>query len=431
MPEPDSSHSPNAALRAAAHANAADPCNAPGPQRRDWLLAFGGALVLSDAFDEALYALFGWRATLAPGVPISRVLLLGAFVAAGLLLARNPRAAADHVRTTWLLWPAVALAFLSALWSEQPGTTLLWASALLGTSAFGIALAVRFSPAAQTALIAGVATSIAVSSVLVTLVWPHYLITPLGQWRGIYIQKNLLGRVEALGAAAALVIALCQQRRVRAIGALLLCGAMLAATQSLASILAGLFAGVAALLLLAARKWRQHARAIVTSGTAVSILAVAFLVTTRPGLSLVARSETLSERTTIWRVTIASALETPWLGHGYGAFWPSAVGQKSEAQIDLRIPIDHAHNGALDLFAELGVAGLVLVFVPLAVFAAAALRHALQPDIRACIWPATYLVFFVASNAAESALLRHKLYWALYVAAACHVANHSRRPTKR
>jgi O-antigen ligase len=78
--------------------------------------------------------------------------------------------------------------------------------------------------------------------------------------------------------------------------------------------------------------------------------------------------------------------------------------------------------------AELGLAGLVLVLVPLGVFTAAALQHALARGARACLWPATYLVFFVASNAGESALLRHKPYWALYVAAACHVARrHSTR----
>ena len=35
---------------------------------------------------------------------------------------------------------------------------------------------------------------------------------------------------------------------------------------------------------------------------------------------------------------------------------------------------------------------------------------------------AFYVVFFIASNVAETAFLRHKIFWALYVAAACHLA---------
>jgi exopolysaccharide production protein ExoQ len=408
------------------HRGAIDPCHAPGPRRRDWVLALGGALILTDAFDAALYALFGWRATLLPGLPISRLLLLAVFAAAGLLLARDLRSAADHIRVVWLLWPAVALTFVSAIWSDQPGRTLLWAAALLGTSVFGISLAVRFSALAQSVLTAAVVTIIGVGSTLVTLLGPAFHIGKHGQWCGVYVHHNLLGRVMALGVAAAVVAALTGRRRALAVVVLLLCGGVLLATQSRASVLAALMAVVATALLVAARVWRRQAIAILASGAAVSILVVGFLVATRPGLALMARSETLTDRTTIWKGVAAEAMQAPWIGHGYGAFWPGPGGQKAQALIGLRDRINHAHNGAIDLFAELGVAGLVLVLAPLGVFAAAAVRHALEPGARACLWPATYLVFFVASNAGESALLRHKLYWALYVAVACHVGRNGR-----
>jgi hypothetical protein len=51
-------------------------------------------------------------------------------------------------------------------------------------------------------------------------------------------------------------------------------------------------------------------------------------------------------------------------------------------------------------------------------------RSALRLGPAACLWPATYVVFFVASNVAESALLRHKIYWALLVAVLCHLVRH-------
>lgn len=79
---------------------------------------------------------------------------------------------------------------------------------------------------------------------------------------------------------------------------------------------------------------------------------------------------------------------------------------------------------------EQRLAAADLVLVPLAGFAFAAVRHALESPIRACLRPATYLVFFVASNAAESAFLRHKIYWAIYVAVACHLARARRVSTR-
>ena len=66
------------------------------------------------------------------------------------------------------------------------------------------------------------------------------------------------------------------------------------------------------------------------------------------------------------------------------------------------------------------------VCAPLAFYTAKALRHALMSAPRVCLWPAACVLFLIASNVAESQLLRHKLGWALYVAAACHLA--TRRP---
>jgi len=110
-------------------ASAIDPCHGRNPRRLDWILAFVAALILSDAFDVTLYVLFGWQAKLVRGVPIARLPLIVVAAVTGILLARDPREATAHLRRTWWLWPAVALAFVSALWSERPAATLVWATA--------------------------------------------------------------------------------------------------------------------------------------------------------------------------------------------------------------------------------------------------------------------------------------------------------------
>jgi O-antigen ligase len=405
---------------------AIDPCHGGSPRRLDWILAVVAALILSDAFDDTLYLFFGWQARLVRGVPIARIPLIIVAAVTCLLLARDPRGPTAHVRAAWWLWPVVALAFVSALWSERPPATLVWATALFTTSAFGVALAVRFSALAQALLVVAVTTAIALASVVSATIWPQHALRG-DQWHGIYAHRNLLGRTQALGVGAALATILSQRDRVIAAGALCVCAILLLVTESRASVLAAAVTVFATLLLLAARRWRRHATTILLAGSAAALLVSTLLLTTRSGLALLERSESFTDRTRIWRAVAPIAMETPWLGHGYGAFWTSAAGDAAWRRSTVIYRINHAHNGALDVFAELGVVGIALVFVPLGIVAVAALRHALAPRDPACLWPAVYLVFFMASNVGESALLRHKVYWALYVAAACHVATEARK----
>jgi O-antigen ligase len=294
---------------------------------------------------------------------------------------------------------------------------------MLGTSAFGVALATRFSPRAQSELVAAAAAAVALASIVVGLCWPAFGISDRRrELRGLLVHKNLLGRSMALGVAAAAAATIDGRRRALAVGAALLCGAVILASQSRASLLVAVLVLTAIGVLLAARTWPRHAVAIVAGGGAVTVLALAFLLGTKPGLALVERSETFSGRTKIWRRVIGLSAPTPWLGHGYAAFWPGPAGR--EAVTIVRPPIGHAHNGFVDCYAELGIVGLALVCLPLVVFTVGACRHAVRPGARACLWPAGFLLFFVASNLAESSLLRHKLGWALYVAVVCHLATH-------
>ena len=390
----------------------------PRPRTSDWLIAIGGALVLADALDAPLWALFGTRDLVLFGAPVARLPLL--FVCAGtaLLLEGDRHALRSSVRAAWPVWPALALAFASTAWSDRPHTTLLWALALLGTTAFGIALDIRFTARAQAVLVAGVVTGIAALSVGAALLFANNRIGVVGYWNGLYVQKNLLGRVLALGVVASAVTA--QNPRWRGVGlGALLCGGVLAVSRSVASILAAGVALAAMCCLIAARAYRGAAYAILAAGTVTTVATVLLLIGTKPGLQLLARGDTFTDRTRIWRLVTEGTAPVPWLGHGYGAFWTGPAGRK--VNTTFAKPINHAHNGAVDLYAELGIVGLVVVLVPVAFAALAAARHALRLGPVACLWPATYVVFFVASNVAESALLRHKLYWALFVAVLCHV----------
>src|SRR5215468_2701773 len=241
-------------------------CAASHPRVRDWLAGIAGTLVLTDAFDAPLAALFGRDATVLPDVPLARLPLLVVCAAAVLLLAGDRRAVLASVRSAWPVWPAIALAFASTAWSDQPRKTLLWALALLGTTAFGMALEHRFSARAQATLVAGVISAIAVASVVAALLFTANRIGPGGHWSGLYEQKNLLGRVMALGVAASGAMLASGLPRRTALAALLICGGVLGASQSIASVLVAVIALAATVFVVAARTYRSSAPAILVTG---------------------------------------------------------------------------------------------------------------------------------------------------------------------
>lgn len=402
--------SPDRALR-----GAADPT-----QRRDALVALAAILVLTDFFDVPIYRIGGRLTELLPGVPLTRLMLLAVFAAAAMLLVPRLAEARRLLRAAWPLWPAPLLCVASVLWSEQPRTTLLWSVALLGTTAFGLALAVRFTPRVQARLVLVAAAIGALVSIALVFWLPSVGVSPRHDWRGIYVQKNSLGKVLALGITAASTMTVLRRWRAPALTALLVFGIWVLFGRSRASLLVAAVTLAAVGLLLAARRWRHRATVIVASGTLATALGGALLLGTPVGLAMLGRDQSFSARTRIWRAVVENTTDDRWFGHGYAAFWPSPAGVNAGKHFNFILV--HAHNGFVDIFAELGLVGLLVVCAPLAFYTVAALRHAVASGPPACLWPAAFLVFFVASNLAESPLLRHKLGWALYVAVACHMA---------
>jgi O-antigen ligase len=108
------------------------------------------------------------------------------------------------------------------------------------------------------------------------------------------------------------------------------------------------------------------------------------------------RDDTFSGRTSLWTGAIAVAKAThPILGAGYRAFWTDAgAGGVREYVLDwARLPT-HAHNGYLDVWLDLGIAGVLLfaVFIVVTVFRLArrVLREPGEPA-----WAAFCIFFFV------------------------------------
>lgn len=72
----------------------------------------------------------------------------------------------------------------------------------------------------------------------------------------------------------------------------------------------------------------------------------------------VRREETLEERTRPVRDTLAMIRERPWTGFGGGAFYNAFTRYKVES---LPLPYNHAHNDYVEIAADVGLPGLLLL----------------------------------------------------------------------
>jgi O-antigen ligase len=136
-----------------------------------------------------------------------------------------------------------------------------------------------------------------------------------------------------------------------------------------------------------------------------------------PFLYSIGKEPTLTGRTDIWGAVIDKIWERPWLGYGYTAFWESGgVGQKAVFQV-IFLNISQAHNGYVNLGAELGLLGLSFFILSLLTAYIRAMNWARLGRTSEELWPLIYISFLIVYNQSESTNIEfHSLFWILYVA---------------
>src|SRR4029077_20400107 len=70
------------------------------------------------------------------------------------------------------------------------------------------------------------------------------------------------------------------------------------------------------------------------------------------------RDPNMTGRIPMWISSAVMALQRPWLGYGYGAFWVGTEGPSLGVWRIMDWEAPHAHNGLLNLWLDLGLAGV-------------------------------------------------------------------------
>ncbi len=299
-------------------------------------------------------------------------------LALALIWARR-EAALECLRANRLLAAVILFCQASVMWSDYPDLTLRRALLLLFLSLIALGLAASIDDLRQfhTRLFRALVFVILVN-LAATTIWPELAVTDIGV-AGIYGQKNPAGMVAMIAVIVCVTYAFGANSAAEWISGFL--GAALALfflliTLSKTSIgLTFLGLGVGLLFFVAQKLGARFA--LLSLGGMIAALAGFVGVVMDSDfdgekiLGAFVQDTTFTGRSELWAFAWRSALQRPWLGHGYGAFWDVGAVNDPLAKlepgtwlgdVDVGI-INQAHDGYLELCLHIGLPMTALAVV--------------------------------------------------------------------
>jgi exopolysaccharide production protein ExoQ len=367
--------------------------------------------------------------------PVSQAVFLLVYVITACLVLVWRKRFTRVVKRDTLLWFIIGIALLSVLWSAAPEVTLRRGVALIGTTALGVYVAMRFGLREQLQLLAWALGLGALFSLLFTLAVPAYGIMedPQG-WRGVYAHKNGLGRNMALGALAFMLLAL-SERRYRWVSwaGFGLSIVLLLLSNSITGLV--IFLTLLPLLpLYRATRWPYTLAVpfLIVGVLLLGGLALWGLANEGTVLGFFNRETTFTGRTNVWSAAFDMIQERPWLGYGYQAFWLGWDGPSAYVLIVADFDPLSAHSGYLDLWLNLGLLGVVVFALGFLRAVTRAIYWVRSTKIDEGLWPSAFLTYMLLYNITESAILaRNSITWVLYVIVVLSMSRDRAKPPGR
>ncbi len=369
----------------------------------------------------------------ASGQPVDPLtpILFTSIYAVTLLLSVARRKIFVRVATKEIfIWLLVGLAMASVYWTLGPELTPRRSVLLLGSTIFAVYVSARYSLREQLQFLAWAFGIIVVLSFVFAIAVPSYGLMTFqeegvhaGAWRGIMMHKNILGRMMCLSSIVFLLLATgdsTSNRRSSRIfwaGFVLSVALIILSTSKSAIVVCVTMTTILPLYKALRGKYTTLvpiliAVVLVGGGAATLLLDNLEVIAGALGKDL-----TLTGRTDIWAVMLEMISQRPLFGYGYNGFW---MGWDSEASAyvwrTLEWECPYAHNGFMDLLAELGISGLALFLVSFAIATFKAISLARQTKTVEGLWPLLYLTYLIMYNITESSLLSsNSIYWIVYV----------------
>ncbi|KAI9132694.1 O-antigen ligase [Acaryochloris sp. CCMEE 5410] len=324
---------------------------------------------------------------------------------------------------------AIIFAATSVFWSFDPQITFTRSIALVGTSLFGLYFGSRYSLEEQLHNLS-IAFGIAIAlSFITSILLPKYGIMSgihAGSWRGIYIHKNILGKMMALSSSIFLVRLHSNKSTILNRLGLSLSVVLLVLSKSSSAI--GTFIVLFTIfLVLGVFRWKYELMIpALLSILLIGISGLFFLTEHMDTLLISAgKDPTLTGRTELWLWALSDIWERPWLGYGYGAFWEDFSSKSALIRYAAGWHIPHAHNGLLDLLLDLGFLGLFILILSIIRTAIKSFFLLRNTTSSIYIWPLLFISNMILANTTESTLMvRNDLFWIIFLAISFSMISH-------
>jgi exopolysaccharide production protein ExoQ len=353
---------------------------------------------------------------------ILQALFFANYLVTILLLIARWKKAIHVVTKDWTICLLMGIALASLMWSSIPKITQVRSIALVGTSLFGLYLASRYTIRQQLKLLGWSFAIIVIMSFLFAFLIPKFGIMSsgvhAGAWRGIYVHKNMLGKMMAIGATVFLLLAMdAKENRWMPWLGVALSVTLLLLSKSSSAI--GNFLTMFALIpVYTTLRWRYHLLvpaiiAVITSG---SIMSLWLSANAKVLLESIGKDVTLTGRADMWPFIIEMIQKQPWLGYGYNGFWNDWDSPGAYVWYAAQWTPPTSHNGFLDLWLELGLLGILVFAIGFGINLLRGLKLFRIDRSWQSFWTLLYLTFIILANLGESSLLnRNDLCWLLYV----------------
>ncbi len=369
------------------------------------------------------------------GDVVMKSLWCGIYIIILFLLLRHFRqivSIAFHDKLLWLLWFLVALAFVSVLWSEVPAVTLLRSAALAGTTAVGVYLATRYNLPEILKLLVCTLGSSAVLSVVFILLFPeygiHHDLYHSGAWRGIYVQKNIFGSYMVLAAVTWLLFVFsCRKGLLSMLCPFSIYVILIILSQSKTALVVFLFLLFLLLFMrIFSRRYTSTRSAVAALVLTMGGLVVLLATNLDNVLIFLERDMTLTGRTELWAHIWNLLKQRLWLGYGYGAFWLDKGSPAGYLYDVLSWNPNHAHNGYLDIWLQIGFTGVLIFGLLLLVNFFRAINSAFRKNGWSWVgmFPVMFLVYVVLGDIPGSTIMKQNhINWILFVVVSIHLSN--------
>lgn len=405
-----------------------------GPVYRLWY-ASGASTALVPNPPMVLVHVATFVAVQAPGL-----ILLGRYLREAHLRSLNAR----------LLLAFLAWTCLSVLWSTLSRQTLIEALSLTTTALCALYLVVRFS-LLQRLWMTFIAMQVGVMLSIYAVVrnWTVSVSEIEGYWIGIYLNRNSLAPVTAIGVLTGVILlpkihqrSLRRQRLSQTLvgGAIILDAYVLWRSESTTSVAALVLATCGATFWLVVRvvgKRSGEQHPIVRYSHALYVISVAtgiwlLLTVQERVLTALGQTTDFSGRLAHWRFSWNGFLEKPFIGYGWQAAWRDPEFLKGpgwwalpnvkrivadSGSISLAVDPDRSwsHSGYFDVLLGGGVIAGVIMIVLLVSVVVGQRRAVVQSN--QSVWNMAVVWFVVAAASQESFIIGNHFLWLLLASA--------------